>query len=82
MSFAYGMMTIVCVIETFGYMTSKTKYIAMAAEFAVYILYYFRYSAIGVQIPQSGLLQFNLTVDQPCHLLRFRARPVPLNNSA
>lgn len=33
---AYGLMALVCVIETFGYMTSKTKYLAMGAEFLAY----------------------------------------------
>jgi hypothetical protein len=36
MTFAYGLMAMVCVIETFGYMTSKTKFIAMGAEFIAY----------------------------------------------
>lgn len=38
MTFAYSLMAIVCVIETFGYMTSPTKYWAMGAEYAAYIL--------------------------------------------
>lgn len=33
---AYGLMAIVCVIETFGFMTSKTKYIAMTTELVAY----------------------------------------------
>lgn len=33
---AYGMMAVVCVIETFGYMTSSTKYVAMSGEFLAY----------------------------------------------
>ncbi len=37
MLFAYGFMALVCVIETFGYMTSPNKYLAMGAEFAAYI---------------------------------------------
>jgi hypothetical protein len=37
MVLAYGLMALVCVIETFGFMTSKTKYLAMAAEYAAYI---------------------------------------------
>ncbi|MCC5918589.1 MAG: hypothetical protein JJU02_14805 [Cryomorphaceae bacterium] len=36
MTLAYGFMAMVCVVETFGFMTNKTKYIAMGAEFAVY----------------------------------------------
>lgn len=32
----YGIMALVCVIETFGYMTSKTKYLAMGAEYVAY----------------------------------------------
>ncbi|MBK6263825.1 hypothetical protein JKA74_02155 [Marivirga sp. S37H4] len=36
MAVAYGLMALVCVIETFGYMTSKTKYLAMGAEFLTY----------------------------------------------
>src|SRR5690606_31284090 len=36
MAVAYSMMAGVCVIETFGYMTSKTKYLAMGAEFLAY----------------------------------------------
>lgn len=41
MFLGYGLMALVCVIETFGYMTSSTKYLAMALEFATYagILY-------------------------------------------
>ena len=38
MAFAYGLMALVCVIETFGYMTSKTKYLAMGAEYVAYTL--------------------------------------------
>jgi hypothetical protein len=38
MTIGYGLMAVVCVIETFGYMTSKTKYLAMGAEFTAYIL--------------------------------------------
>lgn len=38
MAFAYGMMAIVCIIETFGFMTSKTKYLAMGAEFLAYTI--------------------------------------------
>ncbi|HMQ06010.1 MAG TPA: hypothetical protein PKC30_01860 [Saprospiraceae bacterium] len=37
MALAYSLMALVCIIETFGYMTSKTKYLAMGAEFAAYI---------------------------------------------
>lgn len=38
MTFAYGLMAGVCVIETFGFMTSTTKYLAMGAEFLAYFL--------------------------------------------
>jgi hypothetical protein len=38
MLIAYGLMAIVCVIETFGFMTNKTKYITMAAEYIAYIV--------------------------------------------
>ena len=38
MAIAYGMMAIVCVIETFGYMTSSTKFLAMGAEFLAYVV--------------------------------------------
>ncbi len=41
MTIAYGLMALVCIIETFGYMTSKTKYIAMGAEFMAYIIILF-----------------------------------------
>jgi heme A synthase len=34
---AYGLMAVVCVVETFGFMTSKYKYIAMALEYIAYI---------------------------------------------
>jgi hypothetical protein len=36
MAVAYAMMAMVCAIETFGYMTSKTKYLAMTAEYVAY----------------------------------------------
>ncbi|KJS04353.1 MAG: hypothetical protein VR77_12065 [Flavobacteriales bacterium BRH_c54] len=36
MAVAYGLMALVCIIETFGYMTSKTKYLAMGGEFLTY----------------------------------------------
>ena len=36
MTIGYGLMAVVCIIETFGYMTSKTKYLAMSAEFLTY----------------------------------------------
>jgi hypothetical protein len=36
MTVAYVLMAIVCIIETFGYMTSSTKYLAMGAEFVTY----------------------------------------------
>lgn len=35
---AYLLMALVCVVETFGYMTSDTKYLAMIIEFTTYIL--------------------------------------------
>lgn len=38
MCIAYGIMALVCVVETFWYMTSKTKYLAMGAEFATYLV--------------------------------------------
>lgn len=38
MTAGYIFMSIVCVIETFGYMTSDTKYIAMATELLAYII--------------------------------------------
>ena len=38
MAAAYGMMGFVCLIETFGYMTSKTKFLAMGLEYAAYSL--------------------------------------------
>lgn len=38
MAVAYGMMALVCVIETFGYMTSSTKYLAMGGEFLAYMV--------------------------------------------
>ena len=38
MAIAYGMMSILCVIETFGFMTNKTKYLAMGGEFFAYII--------------------------------------------
>lgn len=41
MLIAYGLMAIVCVIETFGFMTSKTKYIAMVAEYVAYAVILF-----------------------------------------
>lgn len=33
---AYGLMALVCVIETFGFMTSQTKYLAMGGEYLAY----------------------------------------------
>lgn len=36
MAIAYGMMAIVCIIETFGFMTNETKYLAMGGEFLIY----------------------------------------------
>jgi hypothetical protein len=41
MVIGYGLMALVCVIETFGYMTSKTKYLAMGTEFTAYIIILF-----------------------------------------
>ena len=38
MTVAYGLMALVCIIETFGYMTSKTKYLAMSGEFLTYTI--------------------------------------------
>lgn len=38
MVFAYGMMAVVCAIETFGYMTSEYKYLAMAGEYLAYTI--------------------------------------------
>lgn len=41
MSVAYALMALVCVVETFGYMTSDSKYLAMAAEYTAYIFILF-----------------------------------------
>jgi hypothetical protein len=41
MAIAYGIMALVCVIETFGYMTSKTRFLAMGLEFTAYIIILF-----------------------------------------
>lgn len=38
MLIGYSFMMLLCVIETFGYMTSKTKYIAMGTEFVTYVV--------------------------------------------
>jgi hypothetical protein len=38
MLFGYGLMAMICVIETFWYMTGDYKYIAMIIEFAAYFL--------------------------------------------
>lgn len=38
MTIAYGLMAVVCVIETFGYMTNPTKYLAMGGEFLTYFI--------------------------------------------
>ncbi len=38
MMVAYGLLALVCAIETFGYMTSQTKYIAMASEYVAYTI--------------------------------------------
>ncbi len=35
---AYSMLFTICVIETFGFMTSATKYIAMTAELVAYTI--------------------------------------------
>ena len=35
---AYTMLFTICVIETFGFMTSQTKYIAMGAELVTYTI--------------------------------------------
>lgn len=35
---AYGAMALVCLIETFGFMTSKYKYVAMVAELVTYTI--------------------------------------------
>lgn len=37
MLIGYLLMAMVCVVETFGYMTSPYRYLAMTAEFATYI---------------------------------------------
>lgn len=36
MALAYGVMALVCAVETFGFMTSGTKYLTMAAEYLAY----------------------------------------------
>ncbi len=41
MAIGYGMMAIVCVVETFGYMTSKTKFLAMGLEYTAYTVILF-----------------------------------------
>lgn len=41
MLIAYFLMAAVCVVETFGFMTSDFKYPAMTAEFTAYILILF-----------------------------------------
>lgn len=41
MFLGFGLMASMCVIETFGYMTSETKYVAMGLEFAAYIVILF-----------------------------------------
>lgn len=38
MMVAYGMLAVVCAIETFVYMKSQTKYIAMASEYVAYTI--------------------------------------------
>lgn len=41
MAVAYGLMALVCIVETFGYMTSDTKYLAMGMEFIAYTVILF-----------------------------------------
>lgn len=41
MMIAYSIMALVCAVEPFGYMTSDSKYLAMAAEYAAYIFILF-----------------------------------------
>lgn len=41
MIIGYGLMAVICVIETFGYMTNETKYLAMGLEFTAYIIIIF-----------------------------------------
>lgn len=38
MAIAYGLMALVCVVETFGYMTNQSKYLAMASEYVAYTI--------------------------------------------
>jgi hypothetical protein len=38
MIFGYSLMAAVCVTETFGYMTSHTKYLALGLELSAYII--------------------------------------------
>ncbi len=38
MVFAYGMLATVCAIETFGYMTNPSKYVAMVSEYVTYTI--------------------------------------------
>lgn len=38
MAIGYGLMALVCLIETFGFMTSETKFLAMGLEYSAYIL--------------------------------------------
>lgn len=38
MLIGYSFMMLLCVIETFGYMISKTKYTAMGTEFVTYVV--------------------------------------------
>lgn len=63
MAVAYGFMAMVCVIETFGYMTEKTKYMAMGGEFLAYtviLLYLFRskYFIRETQVSEPEELNF------------------------
>lgn len=38
---AYALMALVCAVETFGFMTNDSKYLAMAAEYSAYIFILF-----------------------------------------
>lgn len=38
MAYAYGLMALVCLVETVGFLTNSTKYIAMGVEYILYIL--------------------------------------------
>ena len=41
MVLGYGLMALVCAIETFGFMTNKTKYLAMGLEYIAYLIILF-----------------------------------------